>query len=165
MKKKGKWKGAHYQEEEASQGFLTAFNIKADITYIHDEYELVVLPKISITEQGLQLIGKIKPKNNTMPEFLIRWDEKDNHLNVDIVPEEKLWKRGIQGYKGHLAEKLKDRAGRAFSLIIETPASKVFNGVVSFNLARDRSLKTSTGMSATVTHEVTHISSNNKLSE
>ena len=147
------WKGAHYQDKGGSQAASKAFNIKVELNFLNTEYDLEVFPESNITKQGLLFIGKIKPRQPSLPEYLLRWDEKNNHLNVDMIPEENFWKSETQGYKGHLPEKAVDHVGRAFSIVITTPKLRIIDGVVSFSLARDVAASVSTGSSVTASAE------------
>ena len=94
------------------------------------------------------LIGKMKPKVSSLPEFWIRWDEKK--VDVDMHGElehREDWINSRNGYEGHHTVKMK-KEGRHFKVSIETPTMKVFDGAISFNLARDRTLRTAIGFNA-----------------
>lgn len=140
MKDRNGWKGARYQDKGSSQQASKVFNIKYELDYLNPDYELEILLDNKITEQGLLLCAKLKPKRASLPEFWFRWDEKDDHLNVDMRPDEGFrdnWQNETHGYKGHRPERVSDRHERAFNLLITIPNLKVFNGVISFHLARD----------------------------
>lgn len=140
------WKGARYQENGSSREASKVFKIKVDPVYRNPDYDLELFPEGEITEQGLLLCGKLKPQQPLLPEFWIRWDEKGDHLDVDMKSDEGCqddWENETHGYKGHRPQKASDRLGRAFNLLITIPDLKVFEGVISFNLAR--------GVKATVT--------------
>ena len=89
MKERRGWKGARYQDEGSGQEASKVFNIKVEFAYLNSDYDLVLLQGNEITGQGLLLCGKLKPKKPLLPEFLIRWDEKGDHLNVDIKHDKK----------------------------------------------------------------------------
>ena len=157
---KGRWKGSRYQEKGFSQEANQVLNIKVELEYLNHDYDLELLHANNITEQGLLLCGKLKPKLPSLPEFCFRWDEKGDHLNVDMIPCEGCkddWKNETHGYKGHRPQKTSDRSGRAFNLLIATPNFKVLEGVISFNLARDVVATTTIGMHANV-----EVASNNQ---
>ena len=140
MNKKRGWKGARYQGIGFNQEANKVFNVRVELAYLNPDYDLELLQNNKITDQGLLLCGKLKPKLSSLPEFLFRWDEKGDHLNVDMIPDEGCqddWKSETNGFKGHRPERTSDRPGRAFKLLITTPNLKVFNGIISFDLARD----------------------------
>jgi len=145
------WKGARYQEKGSSREASKVFNIKVELVYLNPDYYLELLQNNEITEQGLLLCSKLKPQQPLLPEFRIRWDEKGDHLNVDMISDEGCqddWKNETHGYKGHRSQKASDRLGRAFNLLITTPDLKAFEGVISFNLARDAKATVTIGVHA-----------------
>jgi hypothetical protein len=152
------WKGARYQEKGSSREARKAFNIKVDYVYLNPDYDLKPLQDNEITEQGLLLCGKLKPQQPLLPEFWIRWDEKGDHLNVDMQSDKGCqddWENETHGYKGHRSQKASDRPGRAFNLLITTPDLKVFEGVISFNVARDVKATVTIGVHASAdVHDV-----------
>ena len=52
--------------------------------YIDARYELSLYPRNKITPTGLLTVGELKPKDNALPRFLLRWDERAKSLDVDI---------------------------------------------------------------------------------
>ena len=151
MNKKHGWKGTRYQDKGGSQEASKVFNVKVELAYLNPDYELELLQDNKITEQGLLLCGKLKPKLTSLPKFLFRWDEKGDHLNVDMIPDEGYhddWQNETHGYKGHRPQKARDCPGRAFNLLITTPNLKVFNGVISFNITRNVAASVTIGMHA-----------------
>lgn len=75
MNKKHGWKGAGYQEQGVSQEASKVFNVKVELAYLNPDYELELLQDNKITEQGLLLCGKLKPKLPSLPEFWLRLDK------------------------------------------------------------------------------------------
>jgi len=151
MKERRGWKGARYQKKGFSQEASKVFNVKVELAYLNPDYDLELLQDNKITEQGLLLCGKLKPKQPSLPEFWFRWDEKGDHLNVDMIPDEGCqddWQNETHGYKGHRPQKVSDHPGRAFNLLITTPNLKAFEGVISFNLARDVAATVTIGIHA-----------------
>lgn len=152
MKKRQFWKGGRYQKKGYSREASEVFNIKVEeLVYKNPNYDLELFQEGKINEQGLLLCGKLKPQQPLLPEFWIRWDEKGDHLNVDMKSDEGCkddWEKETNGYKGHLPQKASDRLGKAFNLLITTPDLKVFDGVISFNLARDVKATVSIGVHA-----------------
>jgi len=96
------------------------------------------------------LLGKLKPKVSTLPEFWFRWDARKEDLDVDMYGDSKHredWINSRNGYIGHHTVRMK-KEGRYFKVLIETPTMKVFNGVISFNLARDVTASVTIGLHA-----------------
>ena len=152
MKQRGGWKGSRYQNKEGSQQASRIFNIKYESMYLNPDYYLEILQDNTITEQGLLLCAKLIPNHSTLPEFQIRWDEKEEKLDVDIHGDSKHkkdWTSSRNGYAGHHAIRLQ-KEGRHFQVSIETPIMKVFDGVLSFNLARGITTKSALSMCASV---------------
>jgi len=119
-----------------------AFNVSEQHTFIHAEYD-IVLDGAQIGPTGLLVIARLKPKDDTMgtlPEFVIRWDEKDNHLDVDPLDvskvKERQFKKGTSGYYGHHADKL-DSGPRVFKANIEWHGQPIYHGEIRFNLSRE----------------------------
>jgi len=119
MNDKRGWKGSRYQDKGGSQAATKTFNIKIELNSLNPQYELEIPKEYTINEQGLLLVGKLIPKQPSLPQFSLRWDEKGNHLNVDIKPQEKDWEGETKGYKGHQPQKADQYPGRAFLLICE----------------------------------------------
>jgi len=130
----------------------SAFNVSERHTFIHPEYD-IVLDGRQIGPTGLLVIARLKPKNartGTSPEFVLRWDEKDNHLDVDPVDvsraEESQFKKGTSDYYGHHADKL--RSGpRVFEANIEWHGQPVYHGEIRFSLAREAETRVAIGLS------------------
>jgi hypothetical protein len=139
-----RWKGSRYRDNKG--GGLEANQVmhpKIELKYIHPSYQLEEFDENTITEQGLLLVGKIIPKQSGLPEFLVRWDEKDSHLNIDMKPEAKHWRRETHGYRGHTPSKVNDSSGRVFLLVIAVPeVGEIVNGTISFGLGRNATFKT-----------------------
>lgn len=138
---KPRWKGARFQSNQQSQAAIKVFNInKIEVNYLNPQYKLDIEPDYAITDQGLLLVGKLMPTQQSLPSFSLRWDEKDDHLNVDILPEDNCWQNETKGYKGHRPQKTDQYPGRAYALIVKTPTLNVVDAIISFNLARDVSI-------------------------
>jgi hypothetical protein len=88
------------------------------------------------------LVGKLKPKISSLPEFWLRWDEKKEELDVDMYGDSKHkedWINSRNGYEGHHTKKVTG-GGRDFKVSIKIPNVNVFQGVLGFNLERDLEL-------------------------
>jgi hypothetical protein len=131
----------------------SAPNISERHTFIHPEYD-IILDGGQIGPTGLLVIARLKPKNatiRTLPEFVLRWDEKDNHLDLDPVDvskaEKSQFKKGTSNYYGHHAEKL--RSGpRVFEVNIVWHGQPIYHGEIIFNLAREVEARVALGLSA-----------------
>jgi hypothetical protein len=130
-----------------------AFNVSEQHTFIHAEYDMV-LDGAQIGPTGLLIIARLKPRNatiGTLPEFVLRWDEKDKHLDVDPVDvseaEERQFRRGTRGYYGHHAHKL-DSGPRVFEANIGWNGQAIYHGEIRFNLAREAEARVALGLSA-----------------
>jgi|GEM_PF-3074736 len=119
----------------------SAFNVSERHTFIRPAYE-IVLDGQQIRPTGLLVIARLRPKNatiTTLPEFVLRWDEKDNHLDVDPVDASKAevskFKKGTSSYYGHHAEKSQS-GSRVFEANIGWHGYRIYQGEIRFNLAR-----------------------------
>ena len=130
-----------------------AFNVSERHTFIHAQYHMVP-DGAQIGPTGLLIIARLKPKNTrtgTLPEFVLRWDEKDRRLDVDPVgvseTEERQFRRGTSGYYGHHAHKL-DSATRVFEANIGWRGQSIYHGEIGFSLAREAEATVALGLSA-----------------
>ena len=133
----------------------SAPNISEQHTFIHPEYE-IVQDGSQIGHTGLLVIARLKPKNATigaLPEFVLRWDEKDNNLDVDPVDvskdEKKQFEKGTSRYYGHRPVKLRSDP-RVFEANIGWHGQPVYQGEIKFNLARKVEVKAAIGLSTSV---------------
>ena len=132
----------------------SAFSVSERHTFIHPEYD-IVLDDGQIGPTGPLVIARLKPKNatiGTLPEFVLRWDEKDNRLDVDPVngssAEESQFKKGTSNYYGHHADKL--RSGpRVFEINIRWD-QPVYRGEIRFSLAREVETKSAIRLNPSV---------------
>lgn len=133
----------------------SAFNVSEQHTFVRPEYE-ILLGGRQIGPTGLLVIARLKPKNATIgtsPEFVLRWDEKDNRLDVDAVgaskAEESQFKKGTSDYYGHHAERL--RSGpRVFEVDIGWHGRRIYHGEIIFSLAREAEIRTAMKLRASV---------------
>ena len=133
----------------------SAFNVNERHTFIHPEYD-IVLDGQHIGPTGLLVIARLRPKNatiETLPESVLRWDEKDNHLDVDPVEvseaEESKFRKGTSNYYGHHTDKLQS-GPRVFEANIGWHGYRIYHGEIRFNLARVAETRVGIGLSASV---------------
>ena len=138
---KPRWKGVGYQAKGQARQATNTFNVKVDfLKHLDPQYDLEILPEYDTTSQGLLLVGTLTPKQESLPRFSLRWDEKSEHLNIDMEPGQPSWTSETNGYRGHRPKKAARYPGRAFRLIVQTPTTNVVDAVISFSLARTISL-------------------------
>ena len=121
--------------------------VEADTRYIDKNYRLRCYPENRITQTGLLEVAALKPKRKGLPEFVFRWDENADTLDVDImgVPDDvrRSFRRGIHGYAGHHTKRVsKDKV---FEVSIRTPEREIFCGSVITPLHRELELTASVG--------------------
>jgi hypothetical protein len=138
VKDKGRWKGVTRTAKDSKLDINRAFNTDVEIEHLDEDYTIQVPKESKTTDQGWLVVGKLQPKIALLPQFLFRWDEKDQRLDVDIEEvsdtTEKSFKQGKNGYSGHHARK-SEKDGRFFDIDIWIPGKHVFKGCISFNLA------------------------------
>ena len=132
------------KKEEVAKRDGKAFKtneVKVKQDYIDAGYELFHYPRNEITPTGLLTVGELKPKDNILPRFLFRWDEKAESLDVDInnISEEikRKFKAGKEGYEGQHTKRVPDEKNRIFEVSIKIPGITVFEGETSFGLHRE----------------------------
>ncbi|MDD5591087.1 MAG: hypothetical protein PHY18_04075 [Dehalococcoidales bacterium] len=133
-----------------------AFNMVEKRTYISPEYDMV-LGNEEISSTGPLVIARLKLKNadkkGTLPEFLFRWDEKDNHLDIDALDTSKkrqiLFRNGNTEYYGHRPTRI-STSPRIFQIEIAWSGNKVYSGEFGFSLGRDVEAKTAIGIKTSI---------------
>lgn len=123
--------------------------------FIHSDYE-IVLGGTQIGPTGLLVIAELKPRDaniGTFPKFVFRWDEKANCLDVDPAnvsrTEINHFKEGFGGYYGHHTVK-SSSSPRVFTANIGWRTERIYEGQISFNLARKVKLETTIGLNTSV---------------
>jgi len=137
-KDKGGWKGVTHTAKDSKSDVNRAFNTILVLEHLDDDYYTPWVPMESkTTEQSWLVVGGLEPKRADLPRFSFRWDEKDQHVNVDIdgvtKTEKELFEQGKNGYSGHRALKV-EQDGRFFDIDIRIPSKHVFKGRIHFNL-------------------------------
>jgi len=129
----------------------STFNVTEQHTYIHPEYD-IVLDNGQIGATGLLVIARLKPRDGTaqtLPEFMLRWDEKDNRLDVDPVNvsevEDSEFKKGTNDSYGHHPKKVSS-SPRIFEVDVLWHGQQVYHGKIGFNLARKVSATVAVGL-------------------
>lgn len=100
-------------------------------TFYRDKnYALQLYCNNRIGETGFLDIGKLSSDKQGLPEFIFRWDEKKEALDVDICisgkRDNRLWK--LRGYEGHHSTRIYREEGRVFELKVNVPCRKIFHG-------------------------------------
>jgi len=122
--------------------------VEVSTGYLNSDYRLQLCSDHSIGNTGLLVIFRLTTKSSKPPEFIGRWDEKDNSLDVDILgvdkAEKSRFKRGEVGCSDHhpTMRITSNRAGRTFHVNIQYRCTLIFDGVVCFGLHRELELAT-----------------------
>jgi hypothetical protein len=81
---------------------------------------------------------KVASKSGDGPYFIARWDQRPEHLDIDMhgAPKSaiKKFKANEGGYSGHHTSRPTDPDKRLFGIEIQTPRGSIFDGTVSFSL-------------------------------
>jgi hypothetical protein len=111
-------------------------NLEVNSNYIHSDYECEPCGGI-LTDTGDLRVLKLVPKSGSGPYFTARWDQKPEHLDIDMHGASKSaigdFKNNRNGYSGHHTSRSTDPDKRIFDVKIETPAGVIFDGSVSFS--------------------------------
>jgi hypothetical protein len=129
----------------------SAPKISEQHTFIHADYE-IALKYQPIEGTGPLVIAELKPRDTkigALPPFVFRWDERANHLDVDPVKVSKAetsqFQDGIGGYYGHHTVRLSS-SPRVFAADIGWHAERIYQGQITFNLAREVTTETALGL-------------------
>jgi hypothetical protein len=112
-------------------------NLEVNSTHVHLEYRLEPCNGI-LTETGKLEVLKLLPKSGVGPSFIARWDQKPEHLDIDMHGASNRaiskFRNNKDGYFGHHTSRTTDPDKRIFEVKIETPAGVIFDGAVSFSI-------------------------------
>jgi hypothetical protein len=110
-------------------------NLEVNPTVIHPDYKSEKCDGI-LSKTGHLKILKVVPKSGEGPYFIARWDQKPEHLDVDMHGASpsaiRKFKNNKDGYSGHHTSRTADPDKRIFDIQIQTPAGMIFDGTVSF---------------------------------
>ncbi|MFA5056174.1 MAG: hypothetical protein WC562_08430 [Dehalococcoidia bacterium] len=152
------WKGAKYKGDNFEQGADGAFNVSWQVCYCDKDYILEEYKERRTAPDGRLVIAELRNKEGVPPSFLFRWDEKDDHLNVDIngvtntIAES--FKKGKGGYKGHCPKRRKSE-NTTFEVDIRILDKQIFHGYVKFNINHMAKSATSMGLAVSASYKFT----------
>jgi hypothetical protein len=93
-----------------------------------------------LTETGNLEVLKLVPISGSGPSFTARWDQKPDHLDIDMHCASNSaiskFRNNKGGYLGHHTRRTTDPDKRIFEVKIKTPAGAIFDGGISFSLTR-----------------------------
>ena len=111
--------------------------------YRDPDYRLELYHNNRATETMHLIIGKLIPKNKSLPYFVFRWDENQDQCDVDIgnvnVEIKKKFKARKSGYSGHHPRRFIDK-GRCLDVDINLPNKKIFQGFIKVPVIREEIL-------------------------
>jgi hypothetical protein len=118
---------------------------------VADSYVLRLLEDQEIRPTGLLKVLELVPREpgSDLPGFIGRWDERAKALKIDIdlARVGPAARQSDADYSGHWPTQL---PGRRFQVDLRIPGTRVFCGVVSFDLGRDLALGGVARLSASV---------------
>ncbi len=128
--------------------------------YLSPEYETEILSKNTTTSTGLLEIIRLNPLKPDLPQFIFRWDENKDALDIDIYKDRKrcndLW--GKNKYKGHHTRKI-SKESKIFEADINGPNGIIFKGIINVDLFIQLALKDSAQLTEEIkiVHKKVHI--------
>jgi hypothetical protein len=138
-------------------------NLKVVSTFIHPDYKAEPCDGI-LSETGRLEILKVFPKSGDGPYFIARWDQRPEHLDIDMhgAPKSgiKKFKANKGGYSGHHTSRPSDPDKRIFDIKILTPLGTTFDGSVSFSLTYEEAVVIGANASMVCDGVVTRTGSN-----
>jgi len=120
----------------ASKGHVAKIsNLEVVHNVIHPDYTLEPCDG-QLSETGRLEVLKLVPKSGDRPYFTARWDQKPEHLDIDMHNASKTaiksFKKNKHGYRGHHTKRASAPDRRVFDVEIQTPDGAIFVGTVSF---------------------------------
>jgi hypothetical protein len=117
---------------------LGAHNIQITAEYLSLNYLEPTVPlEIEALSTGLVELFRIEPRISDLPTFSIRWDHRDEFIDVDLLADgegPKRFKKGDPGYRGHHTRK-RGNGPRTYEIDIETPLTgPVFKGLITLSI-------------------------------
>jgi len=119
---------------------------------LNSEYnEPTGLASVRTFDNGLLELFRLTPKLPDFPFFIVRWDQRDDSVDVDLRGEAaEIRKFAMQesGYRGHKTQRV-SASPRTHALDIEIPGTgPVFRGVIALNLEFAQKLKAGSRVSS-----------------
>ena len=141
-------------------------DLHLEIKYIDPRYKLEPCDGI-IGETGKLEVLKLVADLIKEPYFVARWDQRAEHLDIDMKNATKVavrkFKNGIDGYAGHHTDRTINPKRRVFEINIGIPERAIFHGEVSFSNTYDAHI--CMHAHATMTTDATVIRAKSKQSE
>lgn len=138
----------------ATQEFkaLGSHNINVATEFLSADYkEPEFEPIATVGDTGLLRLMRIEPRTPGLPAFSVRWDQKEDSINVDLVGESEdalYFSKGRAGYCGHKTNRISENP-RTQEIDIDTPITgPVFKGAMALNIQFGLSLAGSLSMKA-----------------
>jgi hypothetical protein len=127
---------------------VSSRNINVTWEFLSKDYRApTVAAEATPSATGHLELLRIEPKRTRMdmPTFSVRWDHKDDSVDVDLLwnsdEESHRFKVRELGYRGHHTHKL-DQPLRTHAIDIATPATgSVFKGTITLNVDLAESLE------------------------
>ena len=121
----------------ASKGHVARIsNLKIAHKHIHPDYACEPCDG-KLSETGKLELLKVMPKSGEGPFFIARWDQKPEHLDIDMKNATnsaiRSFKKNRHGYRGHHTMRASNPNERVFDVKIETPDGVIVDGTVSFS--------------------------------
>ena len=115
-------------------------------SYMSKDYELLCYPHNKIEGTGRLEVGALKPQKKGLPGFVMRWDEKEEAVDIEISGvsdnARRNFRREENGYKGHHTKRVSGDS-RIFEVDVATPKEVVFQGRIVVLLVRKKALRDS----------------------
>lgn len=112
--------------------------------WLNPEYKIELYAHNRLGDTGRLEVGRLIPCRAGLPEFVFRWDERQDLFDVEIKnadrETEKKFKSDKGGYKGHHPQRAPQQSGRVLSVDIELPGIKVFQGLIKVPVIREEVL-------------------------
>lgn len=109
----------------------SASNINLQDEYVDPRYTVEVPSPAAVTATGHLVILRLNPKRAELPSFEVRWDEKQNTVDVDLIDIGGT--RRTTGFEGHHPESISNDP-RVIKISIQLPAFKIYEALLTLNV-------------------------------
>jgi hypothetical protein len=121
----------------------SAHNIVLQNEYVDPGYTREVPKVATVTPTGHLVLLRLQAISRGWPAFTVRWDEKQNTIDVDLVgcaDDAELFRLGRKGYQGHHPVTVSVDP-RVFKIDIRLPQLKVYEALLTCNVGLGLAIK------------------------
>jgi hypothetical protein len=130
----------HYLFEKLKHRAIEAPLININVDYCDLNFKVKELTDSTVNSTGLLEVGLISSPNI---DFLLRWDEKEKTIDVDMKPKNK--PKRVNGFEGHHTKKLSGSPMAKYLINIKLKRRLIFKGTIELILKTSNRIEKSLG--------------------